>query len=101
MQPSSRARAKLGLCTMHSDLAVFGYVGSGASNATRARFVDFTERLGRDVSKEISIFEATSYADLARAIVSGYVDLAWLPPVPFMDLAQRSAVRPLVSHQRA
>src|SRR5271170_3452748 len=86
---------------MRTDLAVFGYVGHGASNATRALFVDFTEWLGRAVHLEVAIFESTSYEDLSRAIVSGYVDLAWLPPIPFMALDLRSAIRPLVAHQRA
>ena len=86
---------------MRTDLAVFGYVGRGVSNATRAKVVDFTERLGRAVRMEVSIFEATSYEDLSKAIVSGYVDLAWLPPVPFMALDLRSAIRPLVAHHRA
>jgi phosphonate transport system substrate-binding protein len=86
---------------MRSDLAVFGYVGRGASNATRARFVDFTERLGRAARLEVAIFESTSYEDLSTAIVSGYVDLAWLPPIPFMALDARSAISPLVAHQRA
>jgi phosphonate transport system substrate-binding protein len=84
-----------------NDLAVFGYVGRGVSDATRGRFVQFTERLGRLVDMEIAVFEATSYDDLSKAVVSCYVDLAWLPPIPFMALEQRSAVRPLVSHERA
>ena len=37
---------------------------------------------------------------LATAIVSGFVDLAWLPPIPFIRLEQRRAVVPLVAHQR-
>jgi phosphonate transport system substrate-binding protein len=86
---------------VRTDLVVFGYVGKGVSDATRAKFVDFTDRLGRAVTLEISIFEATSYDDLATAIVSGYVDLAWLPPMPFMALDLRSAIRPLVAHERA
>jgi phosphonate transport system substrate-binding protein len=86
---------------MRSDLAVFGYVGQGMSRETRTRFVDFTERLGRAAKMEVAIFEASSYDDLSSAIVSGYVDLAWLPPIPFMDLDDRSAILPLASHRRA
>jgi len=86
---------------MRTDLAIYGYVGRGMSKASRARFVDFTERLGRAVRMEISIFEATSYEDLSNAVSSGYVDLAWLPPIPFMALDRRSAICPLVAHRRA
>ncbi len=67
----------------------------------RARFVDFTERLGRAVGTEVAIYEASSYEDLSKAIVSGYADLAWLPPIPFMALDLRAAIHPLVAHRRA
>jgi phosphonate transport system substrate-binding protein len=83
-----------------SDLAVFGYVGRGASNAMRGRLADFTELLGESLAMEVNVFEAASYSDLAMAIVSGFVDLAWLPPIPFIRLQQRRAVIPLVAHQR-
>jgi phosphonate transport system substrate-binding protein len=86
---------------MRSDLAVYGYVGRGIGKVTKARFADFTERLGRAVEMEIAIFEASSYEDLSSAVVSGYVDLAWLAPIPFMALDRRSAICPLVAHRRA
>ena len=83
------------------ELAVFGYVGRGASNAMRGRLADFTELLGQKLGMELAVFEAASYADLATAIVSGFVDVAWLPPIPFIRLHRRDAVVPLVAHQRA
>ncbi len=83
------------------ELAVFGYVGRGASNAMRGRLADFTELLGQKLGIELAVFEAASYADLATAIVSGFVDVAWLPPIPFIRLHRRDAVVPLVAHQRA
>jgi phosphonate transport system substrate-binding protein len=81
-------------------LAVFGYVGRGASNAMRGRLADFTVVLGEALGMDLNVFEAASYADLATAIVSGFVDVAWLPPIPFIRLHQRRAVVPLVAHQR-
>src|SRR5579862_3907981 len=86
---------------MRTDLAVFGYVGSGLGKATRVLLADFAERLGRAVALEIAVFEATSYADLSKAVASGYADLAWLPPIPLMSLDGQSAIRPIVAHRRS
>jgi phosphonate transport system substrate-binding protein len=84
----------------NDDMAVFGYVGRGASNAMRGRLADFTGLLGDALSLELTVFEASSYGDLATAIVSGFVDIAWLPPLPFIRLERRGAVVPLVAHER-
>jgi phosphate/phosphite/phosphonate ABC transporter binding protein len=81
-------------------LAVYGYVGRNATNAMRERFVDFTDLVGRKSGIDLTVFEATSYEDLEDAVVSGYVDVAWLPPIPFVSLERRSAVVPLAAHVR-
>lgn len=82
------------------ELLVFGYVSRGASDATRARMADFTELLGKAIDREVAIFDATNYEDLGAAIGSGYVDVAWLPPIPLIKVQQESAIVPLVAHHR-
>jgi len=61
---------------------------------------EFTSVLGRAVSMDVAIFDATNYADLAVAVEGGEVDVAWLPPIPLIRVKQRSAVVPLVAHHR-
>ncbi len=81
-------------------MIVFGYCGASAPPALRNRFARFAEVLGRRSKLEVSLFESSSYQELAKAVVAGYVDVAWLPPVPFLTLDRRGAVAPLVHMHR-
>jgi phosphate/phosphite/phosphonate ABC transporter binding protein len=83
-----------------SELTVFGYGAGGSSSSQRDRFARFAEILGKRTRLEVQIFESSSYEELATAVVSGYVDVAWLPPIPFLALAKHEAVVPLASLHR-
>lgn len=83
-----------------TDVVVFGYAAHGASTAMRERVAQFSIALGHIAKAELAVFEADSYEDLARAVASGEVDIAWLPPLAFVALERRHAVLPLVSAQR-
>ena len=83
-----------------SELTVFGYAAGGSSSSQRDRFARFTEVLGKRARVQIEIFESASYEELATAVVSGYVDVAWLPPIPLIALAKHGAVTPLASLHR-
>ena len=85
---------------MADDVIVFGYAGQGASTALRERVAQFSTVLGKLAKAELAVYDATSYEDLAHAIVRGDVDFAWLPPLTFVALERRNAVVPLVSAQR-
>jgi phosphate/phosphite/phosphonate ABC transporter binding protein len=49
---------------------------------------------------EIMVSETASYEALTRALLSGQVDFAWLPPIPLVALERRKGAVPLVSHHR-
>ncbi len=83
-----------------SDITVFGYGAGGTSSALRSRFAQFSELLAKKSKLEITLFESSSYEELATAVVSGYVDVAWLPPIPYIALARHDAVAPLVQLRR-
>lgn len=83
-----------------SDVLVFGYAAHGVSNAMRERVAQFARTLGTIAHLEIRVFEAPSYEALARAVVAGKVDFAWLPPLAFIALERRGAATPLVSAMR-
>jgi phosphonate transport system substrate-binding protein len=83
-----------------TDVLVFGYAAHGASTAMRERVAQFSAALGALAKVELAVYEAASYEDLARAVVAGEVDFAWLPPLAFVALERRNAVEALVSAQR-
>ena len=83
-----------------SQLTVFGFAAGGASRALRNRFAQFSAALAKPLGGEVALFEASSYAELASAVVSQYVDVAWLPPIPFVALERKRAAVPLVHLRR-
>jgi phosphonate transport system substrate-binding protein len=85
-----------------SELTVFGYVATRGEDASslRKRFVRFAEILSKIAKLDVQLFEADAYDDIAKAVMSGYVDFAWLPPIPFLTLDRRGAVAPLVHLHR-
>ncbi|MDB4937500.1 MAG: Phosphonate transporter phosphate-binding periplasmic component [Labilithrix sp.] len=82
------------------DVLVFGYAAHGASTAMREHVADFSAALGRLANAELAVYEASSYEDLARAMVVGEVDFAWLPPLAFVALERKKMVEALVSAER-
>lgn len=85
---------------MEAELIVFGYFVADESPRARDRFVRFGEALSKLAKLDVQLFDASSYDELAKAVVSGYVDIAWLPPIPFLALDARGAVAPLVHLER-
>jgi phosphate/phosphite/phosphonate ABC transporter binding protein len=83
-----------------SELTVFGYGAGGSSSSQRDRFARFAEVLGKRARLDVQIFESSTYEELATAVISGYVDVAWLPPIPLIALAKHEAVTPLASLHR-
>ena len=66
----------------------------------RERVAELSVALGELANDELAVYEASSYEDLAKAVVGGQVDFAWLPPLAFIALERRNAVIPLVSSER-
>jgi len=84
------------------EMLVFGYVAShspGASTA-RERMAEVSIELGKLASCEVVILEAKSYDDLAGAMHRREIDVAWLPPIPYLALERREEVVALVSNHR-
>ena len=86
--------------TSITDVLVFGYAAQGASTAMRESVASFSRALGVVADVELAVYEATSYEDLAHAMVRGEVDFAWLPPLAFVALERRSRVVALASARR-
>ena len=82
------------------DKLVFGYLADASSAAIRTQMAELAQLLGKIAGVEISLCESSSYGDLASAMNGGKINLAWLPPIPFVALERRGAAVALVSHQR-
>jgi phosphate/phosphite/phosphonate ABC transporter binding protein len=85
---------------MKRKLIVFGFSDGGTKPAPDGHFAQFAEVLGRRIRCDVALFATSSYEELATAIASHYVDVAWLPPIPFVSLQQQALVVPLVHLRR-
>jgi phosphate/phosphite/phosphonate ABC transporter binding protein len=74
---------------------VFGLVIPSPGSELPARVDKLTKLLGEHAGVEITRFDASSYEALATEVREGRVDVAWLPPIVFVRLAD--AVTPLGS----
>lgn len=83
-----------------SDLAIFGYAAHGASSAMRERIAQLSLRIGEEAKMEIAVSEAQSYEELGRSVAKGDVDVAWVPPIPFIALERSGAAVPILSMHR-
>jgi phosphate/phosphite/phosphonate ABC transporter binding protein len=74
---------------------VFGLVVNTPGSDLPARVDRLTKMIGAHVGLEVARFEAPTYEALATEVREGRVDVAWLPPIVFVRLAD--AVTPLGS----
>jgi phosphate/phosphite/phosphonate ABC transporter binding protein len=78
---------------------VFGLVVNTPGSDLPARVDRLTKMVGVHAGLEVARFDAPSYEALATEVREGRVDVAWLPPIVFVRLAD--AVKPLGSIIRA
>jgi ABC-type phosphate/phosphonate transport system substrate-binding protein len=82
-------------------LLAFGYAARAPSTVDRERMAQFSALLGGLAGVEVAVCEARTYEDLAALMGKGEVDIAWLPPIPFIALEHRGAAVPIASNVRA
>jgi phosphonate transport system substrate-binding protein len=80
-----------------SDLVVFGYVATDATEAHRLRMTAFAAELSKLAKVELAVCRAKNYTEIAELVLRRQVDFAWLPTVPYIALSRRQAVDALVS----
>ena len=78
----------------------FAYAARAAAPAAKRQMAEFMAILARLSGLEFRVTNADGYEKLARMVAEQTVDVAWLPPIPFLALEKREAVRPLVSNER-
>ncbi len=79
---------------------VFGHVARDESADDRTRMQAFAAVLAKQAGVRVEVAEAEGYEKLAMMVDAREVDLAWLPPIPFIALERKAAAVPLVSHHR-
>ncbi len=80
-----------------SDVIVFGYVARDASDAARERMTRLAVVVAQLAGVELAMCRAGSYSELTELVQKQKLDVAWLPPVPYMALSRHGQVEPLVS----
>jgi phosphonate transport system substrate-binding protein len=87
----------MGVGSTESDLVVFGYVASDATEAHRERMTAFAAALSKVAKVELAVCRARNYTEITELVLKKQVDFAWLPPLPYIALSRKDAVEPLVS----
>jgi phosphate/phosphite/phosphonate ABC transporter binding protein len=82
------------------DRIVFGHAARESASAVGTQMRAFAAVLSKQARAEVTIIEAADYEKLATLVDAEKVDLAWLPPIPFIALDRKKAAVPLVSHHR-
>lgn len=80
---------------------VFGVAAHSAPTSQKKQLEQFAVWVSERAGVSILAARAQSYDDLTAMVGEGRVQLAWLPPIPFIGLARGRVVTPLVCHQRA
>ncbi len=91
--PGPRTRSEV-------DLIVMGYSAPSANVEAKRRMTEFAIMLGHLAMIDVSMTALPSYERVAQLIYKGEIDLAWLSPIPYISLARRESVVPIVSHHR-
>ncbi len=70
----------------------FGFGIARSSSFAAARFVELCAEATRTAGVELVAVDLPSYAEVVRAVTTGRVALAWLPPLAAAQLAEQHAV---------
>jgi phosphonate transport system substrate-binding protein len=73
----------------------FGMARSHAVGAVQTRLRELCNIVSESTDASFEPYHATSYGDLAAAIRYGDVGIAWMPPIPAIELEEDGAATPL------
>ena len=78
----------------------FGYPAKATTAAAAMAMNDLMRLVGAGADVAIETRELPSYDRVAQLVHKGEVDLAWVPPIPFIALLRNESVVPLACPQR-
>ena len=79
---------------------IYGIPVPALFHASRPRAEDFVAELARRAQLTLVLATPQSYDALAAMVDLHKIDLAWLPPIPFIGLERAKLAVPLVAHDR-
>jgi phosphate/phosphite/phosphonate ABC transporter binding protein len=78
-----------------------GWVSAPAARTAQRKMGEFARCLGRLAKVELTPRTFETYDDLTQAMFRGEIDLEWLPPIPFLALADRRSIAVLASVRKS
>jgi phosphate/phosphite/phosphonate ABC transporter binding protein len=82
------------------EILVFGYAARAEPPAAKQKMRTFAALLGKMAGVDVNPDPSDSYEELAKRAYKRAVDLAWMPPLPFIALERKKRAIPLVTHHR-
>lgn len=79
-----------------NDLLVFGYAVADASLDAKRHITELAILLGRHAGVDVSLAPLPSYERVTQLLHKREIDLAWVPPIPFVSLLRNDSVQPLL-----
>ncbi len=78
----------------------FGYAAKDATDDATRAMTELTRLVGAQAEIEIAPRALPTYERVAQLVHKGELDLAWVPPIPFIALLRNRSVVPLACPQR-
>jgi phosphate/phosphite/phosphonate ABC transporter binding protein len=78
-----------------------GWASGPAARAAQRKMEEFARYLGRLAKVELTARAFDTYDELTQAVFRGDVVMAWLPPIPFLALADKRTIAVLASVRKA
>ena len=86
--------------TMTGHPLVFAYVSAEAQPRTTERALDFAATLSARAALDIFVAALPSASRMLELMIKNELHIAWLSPIPFVELSVRRRVVPLVANYR-
>jgi phosphonate transport system substrate-binding protein len=78
-----------------------GWASGPAAQTAQRKMAEFARTLGRLAEVELVPRPFDTYDELTQAMFRGEIDLEWLPPIPFLALADRRSIAVLASVRKS
>jgi phosphate/phosphite/phosphonate ABC transporter binding protein len=78
-----------------------GWASGPAAKTAQRKMAEFVRYLGRLAAVELTARAFDTYDELTQAVFRGDIVLAWLPPIPFLALADKRVVAVLASVRKS
>ena len=82
-------------------MLTLGWVSAPAARTAQRKMAEFALCLGRLAKVELTVQAFRTYDELTQAMFRGQIDWEWLPPIPFLALAERRSIAVLASVRKS